>query len=175
METYLAVASKRDWRSSVGRRFADRPVPEDVQRRILDGGRLAGSATNRQPWRFVVVEDQDLRRRIAETVFAHENVLGAPLVVVLVGPPGELNAFDAGRAVQNMFLTAWSEGVASVPNGMPDARRTADVLGLGEDERPRIVLSFGYPAHPLDPEARSAEDWSAEANRKPLDELVERR
>jgi nitroreductase len=44
MDTFLAIASKRDTR-----RYSDRPVPDDVQRRILDAGRLAGSAKNRQP------------------------------------------------------------------------------------------------------------------------------
>ena len=69
MDTYLAVASKRDWRS-----YADRPVPEDVQRRILDGGRVAGSGKNVQPWRFVVVESEDAKQRIAELVYAAPNV-----------------------------------------------------------------------------------------------------
>lgn len=170
MDTFLTVASKRDWRN-----FAERPVPDDVANRILDAGRLAGSAMNKQPWRFIVVEDRDLRERLAETVFAPANVLGAALVVAVVGPSGELNAFDAGRAVQNMFLTAWNDGVASVPNGMPDAERTAEALGLAGDERPRIILAFGYPARGATPEQRSAEEWSADATRKPLDELVERR
>jgi len=55
VDTYLAVASKRDWRS-----YADRPVPEDVQRRIVDAGRLSGSSVNTQPWTFVVVESAEL-------------------------------------------------------------------------------------------------------------------
>ena len=169
MDTYLAIASKRDWRN-----FADRPIPGDVERRILDAGRLAGSASNKQPWRFVLVESPDVRDRVAETVFAPGNVRGAALVVALVGPAGELPAFDAGRAVQNMFLAAWNEGVASVPNGMPDAARTAEALGLAGDERPRIVLSFGYPAGRIDAGSRSAEEWSEAANRKPLGDLVDR-
>ena len=44
MDTYLAVASKRDWRS-----YADRPIPDDVVTRILDAGRLSGNASNKQP------------------------------------------------------------------------------------------------------------------------------
>ena len=170
MDTFAAIASKRDWRN-----FADRPIPEDVERRILDAGRLAGSAMNRQPWRFLVIVDRELRERLAETVFGPSNVLDASLVLALVGPAGELPAFDAGRAAQNMFLAAWNEGVVSVPNGMPDRARTGEVLGLGEDEIVRIVLAFGYPARPSDPERRSAEEWSADAKRRSLDELVERR
>jgi nitroreductase len=170
VDTYLSVASKRDWR-----RFSERAIPDDVVTRILDAGRLAGSAGNKQPWRFVVVEDPELRERLAETVYAASNVMRAALVVAVVGRPGEMRAFDTGRAVQNMFLAAWNEGVASGPNGMPDRDRAGDVLGLGGDEIVRVVLGFGYPSRPHDPDSRSAEDWSAQANRKPLEELVERR
>ena len=169
MDTYLAIASKRDRRD-----YADRPVPDEVVRRILDAGRLAGSAANRQPWRFVVVADRSRVERLAETVYVAKNVLTAALVVAVVVRGREQAAFDGARAVQNMLLAAWNEGVASCPNGMPDRARTADVLGLGDDERPLIILSFGYPARPTDPGRGSPEEWSARANRKPLDEIVER-
>jgi nitroreductase len=168
LDTYLAVASKRDWR-----RYADRPIASDVVDRILDAGRLAGSAVNRQPWTFVVVESPELRDRLAETVYASDNVRGAALVVAIVTSGGG-NALDVGRAMQNMFLVAWNEGVVSCPNGMPEPDRAAAALGLEGDDKPVIVLSFGYPARPRDPEAESAEEWSREANRKPLSEVVKR-
>ncbi len=170
MDTRLAIASKRDWRH-----FSLREVPDDVVTRILDAGRLAPSASNRQHRRFLVLDSPGVRERVAETVYAPQNVRGAALVVAVVGPPGEMPAFDAGRAVESMFLAAWNEGVASVPNGMPDFERTGETLGLAEGERVRIVLSFGYPRRPRDPASRSPDEWSAEANRKPLDEVVERR
>ena len=169
MDTYLAIASKRDWRN-----FSERPVPEEVANRILDAGRLAGSASNKQHWRFIVVEDASVKERLAETVYAASNIQNARLVIALVGPEGTIPTFDGGRAAQNMFLAAWNEGVVSVPNGMSHPARTAEALGLGEDERPLVVLSFGYPSRPRNPESRTAEDWSAEANRKPLEEVVER-
>jgi nitroreductase len=103
-------------------------------------------------------------------VYAPANVLGATLAIAIVvrGSPG----FDAGRAAQNMMLAAWNEGVTSCPNGMPDADRTGEVLGLGEDEHVINVLSFGYPARDTDPERRSPEEWIERANRKPFDEIV---
>jgi nitroreductase len=168
VDTYLAVASKRDWRS-----YADRPIPDDVAERILDGGRLAGSAVNRQPWTFVVVGGAQRRHALAETVYEGRNIRSAALVVAIVTAGGG-SALDVGRAIQNMFLVAWNEGVVSCPNGMPDADQAADVLGLGGDEKPVIVLSFGYPRRPLDPEAKTPAEWSAEANRKPLSEVVKR-
>jgi nitroreductase len=155
------------------REYADRDLPDDVVRRILEAGRLAGSASNKQPWRFIAVRDQELLDRLAETVYAADNLRGAKVAVAIVVPdsPG----FDCGRAAQNMMLAAWNEGVGSCPNGMPDPQPAADVLGLQEGERPLNILSFGYPAKPRDPESRSPEEWVARANRKPFDEVVELR
>lgn len=123
----------------------------------------------------MVVGDQELRERLAQTVYAPANVTGAALVVAVVTPPGEMPALDAGRAIEDMFLAAWNEGLVSVPNGMGDRDATGAVLGVGGDEVVRIVLSFGYPAKPRDAESRSPEEWISEANRLPFDEIVERR
>ncbi len=161
------IVSKREVRD-----YDTREIPDDVRLRILDAGRLAGNANNRQPWRFLVVEDEGLRRQVADSVYTPGNVLGARLVVVIaVSGKGPL-AFDAGRAAQNMMLAAWNEGVGSCPNGSADFDSLVGVLGLEEGERPVIVLTFGYPARPRDPQRRSPEEWSARARRKPLDEIV---
>jgi nitroreductase len=168
MDTFLVVASKRDQR-----RYADKEIPEEVVHKILEAGRIAGSAVNKQPRRFVVVEDPELREQVAETVYASDNVRGAKLVVAIVvtGNPG----FDAGRAAQNMMLVAWNDGVTSCPNGMPDADVTSKLLGLGENEHVINILTFGYPDPPRTPEDRTAEEWLARAKRKSFDEVVERR
>ena len=60
MDAYLAVASKRDQRE-----YAERPVPEEAVRPSLDAGRVAGSAKNRQPWRFLVLGGRGLVAQIA--------------------------------------------------------------------------------------------------------------
>ena len=103
--------------------------------------------------------------RLAEAVYAPENVGSAALVVAIVGEAG---AFDTGRCAQNMMLGAWGEGIVSCPNGIRDAPAAAEICG-GEV---RAVISFGYPARPRDAASRSADEWSAQANRKPLSELV---
>ena len=168
MDTYLAVASKRDWRS-----YADRPVPEDVQRRILDAGRLSGSSQNKQPWTFVVVESAEARGRLAGLVYVEANVRTCAFAVAIATEGGKF-PLDVGRAMQNMMLVAWNEGVVSCPNSMPDTEAAARALGLAEGVVPLNIPTFGYPKHPREPESRSAEEWSAEANRKPLDEIVTR-
>lgn len=169
MDTFLAIASRREVRD-----YAERPLPEEVERRILDAGRLSGNSQNRQNWRFVVIEGEELRGQVADAVYAPENVQGAALVVVIVVFGKGPTSFDAGRAAQNMLLAAWNDGVGGCPNGVKDADETARLLGLEEGVRPAIILSFGYPARPRDPESRTAEEWSARAKRKPLDELVRR-
>jgi nitroreductase len=169
VDTYLAVASKRDWRS-----YADHPIPEDVVTRILDAGRVSGSGSNKQPWRFVVVENEEWKQSLAPSVYVPTNVATAAFAVAIVTEGGG-RALDVGRAMQNMMLAAWNDGVASCPNGMPDRVAAADALGLEGDLLPVIVLSFGYPRRDLAPESKNAEEWSAEANRMPLDELVVKR
>src|SRR4051794_11300096 len=97
VDTFLAVASKRD-----ERRYDARPLPAETVRRILDAGRLAGSARNRQPWRFHVLEG-DRKDEVAETVYAPDNVRGAPLAVAITISGKGPTSFDAGRATQNML------------------------------------------------------------------------
>jgi nitroreductase len=168
VDTYLAVASKRDWRS-----YADRPVPEDVQRRILDAGRLAGSSQNVQPWQFVVVESAEAKQRIGGLVYASSNVETCAFAVAIATEGGKY-PLDVGRALQNMFLVGWNEGVVSCPNGIPDAEVAAQALGVESGWVPVNIPSFGYPKRDLAPGSKTAEEWSAEANRKPLDQLVRR-
>lgn len=169
MDTFLAVASKREVRE-----YAGRPIPADAEQRILDSGRVAGSSRNSQPWRFLIVESPSLRERVAEAVYVQANVRSAALVVVIAvrgrGPTG----FDAGRAAQNMMLTAWNDRIGSCPNGMPDPDAVAELLDLDEGERPITVLTFGYPVRTRDPDRLTAIEWIERADRKPFDDVAQR-
>jgi nitroreductase len=157
VDARFAIASKRDVRE-----YAATPIPLDVRDRILDGGRLAGSSRNTQKWEFVVVSGS-AQERLADAVYAPENVRTATLVVAIVG---EAFAFDVGRCAQNLMLGAWAEGVGSCPNGIRDPEAVAEICG-GEV---KAVISFGYPAKKR--RERSAAEWSAAADRKPLRQLV---
>jgi nitroreductase len=157
VDTYLAIASRREVRE-----YTDAPIPDEIVHRILDAGRLAGSSRNSQQWEFVIVSD---KRALSACVYAPANVLGATLVVAIAG---SAFPFDKGRAAQNMMLAAWNDGVGSCPNGISDAEGAERIVGVPVG----IVLTFGYPANPRDPNARRAEDWSANAKRKQFDEVV---
>ena len=137
MDTYLAIASKRDERA-----YRSDPIPDDVSRRILDAGRLSGSSRNTQLWEFVVVEEK--QEQLAEAVYAPENVRTAALVVAIVGEAGGM---DVGRCAQNMMLSAWNDGVVSCPNGVRDPDAAAEICGGAV----KAILSFGYPATTRDP------------------------
>jgi nitroreductase len=168
VDGYLTIVSKREVRD-----YADRPIDPDARRRILEAGRVSGSSANKQQWRFVVVESDEKRARLAEMVYTAGNVLGAKLIVVVVTHGGGRASFDAGRSSQSMMLAAWSEGIGSCPNGMPDSEAVGEMLGLHSGEQATIVLTFGYPARALDPELRTPHEWIERANRKPYDEVVE--
>ena len=166
MDTFLAIASRREVRD-----YEQRSLPPEVEDRILDAGRLAGSSKNSQPWRFDVVPG-DL---LADSVYEPTNLRGAPFVVAIVVSGKGPVSFDAGRGAENMLLVAWNEGVGSCPNALADEPAARAALELDDEERIAIVLSFGYPAKPRDPESRSSAEWSARANRRPLQETVRKR
>jgi nitroreductase len=165
MDTYLAIGSRREVREYSGEALSQESI-----KRILEAGRVSGSSTNKQPWTFIVVETKITE--LAELVYAPDNVLGAQLVIAIALRGSA--SFDAGRAAQNMQLAAWNEGIGSCPNGIKDRETAAGLLGLGDDETPVIVLTFGYPARAVDPAKRTPQEWIARANRKPLDEVSRR-
>lgn len=168
MDVYRAVASKREVRE-----YEPRPLQSGAERRILDAGRVAGSSKNRQARRFVVVRDEAVREEVACSVYAGDNVRGAALVVAVVTGRRGPAAFDAGRAAQNMMLTASGEGIGSCPNGIADGERLRAAVGHGEDEDVATVLTFGYPARARrDPESLSGDEWVARADRLAFEEVV---
>jgi nitroreductase len=169
VDAYLAIVSKRDHRT-----YGPQVIDQATITKILDAGRVAGSGMNRQRWRFDVLIDDDERQRLSVAVWTAQNLTSAPVVIVLSIWGGEMGAFDAGRASQNMMLAAWSVGIASCPNGFSDTAIAAEVLQTGEDQKPFIALAFGYPANPRDPERHSIETWIERANRKPASTVVRR-
>lgn len=144
---YDVVRTKRDLRA-----YEDRPIPEEVLRRILQAGRMAGSAKHAQPCRFIVLRDRRRREELAACGDFTAHVVTAPVAIAIVTLPEagqwdplRATSFDAGRAAQNMMLTAWAEGIASCPVTMHRHEDAARVLGLPPDHRVTWVLAFGYP------------------------------
>ena len=139
MDAYTAIRTKRDTRA-----YSDRPIPPEIEHRILQAGRMAGSSKNTQPCRLVVLREAANRRELATCGdFSKPLTEAALAVAVILLPDG--GAFDAGRCAQNMMVAAWAEGITSCPISMhrPDCAR--ERLGLPEGHHVQIVIAFGYP------------------------------
>ena len=138
MDAYRAIVSKRDTR-----RFAGRPVPDDVLHRILQAGRMAGRSKNTQPVRLVVLREPERLAELAACGQFAEHVphCAAAIAVVLIDDGG---AFDAGRAAQNMMVAGWAEGVTSCPTSMHNRDCARTTLGAPDGSEVAIVLAMGY-------------------------------
>ena len=88
------------------RSYQDRPVPDPVLRRILEAGRLTGSAVNRQPWHFIMVQDRETLRELGAMAQTGPYVAQAPLAIVVAVDKTQFAVSDASRAIQSMLLTA---------------------------------------------------------------------
>jgi nitroreductase len=150
------------------RRYEDRPIPDEVVRRIVEAGRLTASAANKQPWHFVVVKDADTLRQLGGLVRTGPYIADAALAIVVVIDQTPYAISDASRAVQDMMLTAWDAGVGSNWAGFAgglDAVKT--LLGIPDDRDREVlaILPFGYPADRI---------GQGKKERKPLAEIAHR-
>ena len=150
------------------RRYQDRPIPDELVRRIVDAGRLTASANNRQPWHFVVVRDRDRLRELGRLVQTGPYIADAQLAIAVgyekAWAPG---VSDASRAIHSMMLTAWDDGVGSNWTGfrglgMPAARLRHIPNGLQRLLRRRKTVR------------NMAQPCGGHSQRKPLGEVASR-
>jgi len=151
------------------RRYKDKPLPKDALTSILEAARLAQSANNGQPWQFVVVTDQVMKRRLTDAAAGQDFVGEAAAVIVCLADPkasfsvGSFEGFliDLSIAIENMALTAWDLGVGSCWIGAFSENEVKKLLDVPENLRVTSLLTLGYPDEK--PEAKY---------RKSLNEIV---
>jgi len=130
------------------RDFQNKPVADDIVRRTVEAGRLSASASNKQPWHFVVVRDPDNIRKLGSLVRTGPyNAKAAFAVIVATDKGNPLAVSDASRAIQSMILTAWADGVGSNWTGFSGLDGVRREFGLPDTVEVLAVLPFGYPAH----------------------------
>src|SRR5258708_11973205 len=97
------------------REYADREIPDDVIRRIVEAARLTASGSNDQPWHFVLVRDRDALRKLGSLVRTGPYTANAAAAVIVAyeKEKGEVGLSDASRPIQSMMVSAWADGVAS--------------------------------------------------------------
>ncbi len=140
MDVFQAIKTLR-----AVRQYIDQPIPDETLTRILEAGRWAGSAKNTQPWRFIVVKQRDTLNRLAGCGNYASHLCEAPFAIVVVTEPPARGDLDSGRAIQNMMLAAWGDGVGSCIASMHRAADAKRLLGIPDGFALQQVIAFGYP------------------------------
>jgi nitroreductase len=156
------------------REFTDEPVAQDVLDALADAARWSGSATNSQPWRFVIVRAVETLRAIAAAGLPSTGSLRTATAAIAIVLPeakgvGVTNAFDEGRAAERVLVCASLLGIgAGIAWINDDARpQVAALLKLPEDRFVRTVVALGHPTE----KARRPKAAKGEA-RLPREETV---
>jgi nitroreductase len=160
MEVFDAVRTVLAVRS-----YMPKPIPAEVTRRIVEAAHMTGSASNRQPWHFIVVEDPATLTKLGTLARTGPYIAEAALAVVVAIEKNEFAVSDASRAIQSMILTAWSEGVASNWVGFFGLDAVKSALGLPAGLDVLAIIPFGYPKTPK---------AQGRKKRKPLQEVAHR-
>jgi len=146
------------------REYQDKSVPDEVLRRIVESGHLSASASNVQPWHFIIVRDRANLRRLGSLIRTGPYIANAAAAIIVAyeKEKGEYGMSDASRAIQNMILTAWGEGIGSNWTGFARMEGVRTEFGLPDTYDVLAVLPLGYPKHkPV-----------GKKKRKPFDEVV---
>jgi len=146
------------------RRYDQKEIPKDVLDKILEAGRQAPSAVNRQPWHFVVLTDYEIKKELSKGLF-NRHVKNSPVTVVGCASTGLLDRrwsiVDTSIALQNMVIAAWAMGVGSCWIGDFKEDKVKKLLKIPSKWKVVALVSFGYPAQKSKPRRK-----------KPLEEIV---
>ncbi|OGD28173.1 MAG: nitroreductase [Candidatus Aminicenantes bacterium RBG_13_63_10] len=138
------------------RAFKPDPVPEEALGRALEAARLAPSAKNLQPWKFIVIRDLETRRRLAAASAGQSFMAGAPLIIAACGFPGQsytrlgryMNSWpvDVAIAFEHLILQAREDGLGTCWIGAFEEEAVKDILGVPAEVRVLALTPLGYPA-----------------------------
>jgi len=146
------------------RQFRDQPIPEPIVKQIVEAGHLTASASNRQPWHFIVVQNKETLRQLGTLATTGPYIAQAPLAIVIGTEKSPFGLSDGSRAIQDMILTAWAQGVGSNWVGFQGRlEQVKPVLGIPDEIEVLAILPFGYPVQSL---------GKGNKKRKPLGEVA---
>jgi nitroreductase len=136
------------------RKYTEQKIEAEKVDRMLRAAMQAPSATNQQPWEFLVIDDKETIVKLAEFSPYAKMLPGAPLAMVILEKQGVraplFTEQDLGAAVQNLMLQAVEDGLGSVWMGVGRGteRETflKEMFNLPETVKPFAVLAIGYPA-----------------------------
>lgn len=152
------------------RSYQNRPVEREKVNKVLEAARLAPSASNRQEWRFVVVQDRDIRQRLMKAAKNQIFVGEAPVVIACCAKTdnhimtcGQMcYPIDMAIAIEHMALEATEEGLGTCWVGAFYEDQVKEILGIPQNVRVVELLVLGYPDKPS----------SAHKDRLSIEEIV---
>jgi nitroreductase len=166
METWDAVRSRRNVRQ-----YTDQPIAREDLERILEAGRRAPSASNWQPWNFVVVTDRDQLVELAKAWQGGKHIARSAATIAIVAQQPEeqrqrdLLEYDLGQVTAYVMITAADLGIGSGHSAVRDQEQAQRVLGFPEGYFCAYMIGLGHPGdRPLRP--------IEQPDRRPFDEVV---
>lgn len=140
MQVYEAISTMLAVRS-----YEDKPIPDEIIRRIVEAGRLTGSSMNLQPWHFIVVQNKETLRKIGEQIAYASYTADAQAAIIVAIEPTEYAVSDGSRAIQSMLLTAWEMGIGANWAGWLGMNQLKPLLGVPNNLDLLAILPLGYP------------------------------
>ena len=163
MQSFLELVQHRQ----SDRAYLDKPVEKEKIDRILEAARLAPSACNSQPWKFVVVTDPKKQLEVANATSStmlsmNHFTKQAPVQLVVIEESGNFTSsiggwvtdkhyphIDLGIVAAHITLAATDEGLGSCIIGWCDGKKIQKTLDIPKNKRVMLVILLGYPALPL--------------------------
>ena len=155
------------------RRYADTPVRHDLIEACIEAARIAPSASNSQPWHYVVVEDEKTRKAVGNATLLGPSKMNrfvstAPVIIVLIadrtGAPVAIGRrikrldyplIDVGISASHFCLQAAELGLGTCMIGWFNSRRIRRAVKIPGNRRIALVITLGYPAdQPLSPKEK---------------------
>jgi len=174
--SFLDLANKR---YSV-RNYKDTPVPQEKIDRCIEAVRLAPSACNSQPYKFIIVNDPGLKNKLAKAAFEglvdiNHFAYKAPVLVLIVSERQKFFAkiggllkqknfslMDIGIAAEHFCLQATEEGLGTCMLGWFNEKRVKKLLSISILKRVELMISVGF----------SADEETPDKNRKTVEEIL---
>lgn len=167
--SFLELAKRR---YSV-RKYRNDPVEEEKLMQVLEAGRIAPSAVNFQPWQFIVLRDEEIKKKVAAS-YSKDWLLQAPVIIVVCGDhskswrraDGKDHCdIDVAIATDHMTLAAADLGLGTCWICAFNSMQCSKILGLPSHIEPMVLLPLGYPADEADVNRHASK-------RKKLEEIV---
>jgi nitroreductase len=154
------------------RRYQEKAVPDEILNKLLEAARWAPSWANTQCWHFVVVKDDEIKRKIQGSVSPRNPsslaIVNAPVLLVVCAQLkksgyyngeyptkfGDWFMYDLGLATQNLCLAAHDSGLATVIVGLFDQDKVGEIIKLPAEHEVLVLIPVGYPDHEPSPPKR---------------------